>query len=307
MVLALAVVLGACAVRRPYEAPQPAAPELRQATGDHVEARPYDARWWHEFDDPVPTALEEAALPANRDLHAAAARVDQARALFDDQRLDRFPRVPVGASVERREQAFPGFTDGRIRATTYRAGLEAFWEADVFGAVRSSIRAAEASAEAFEASLADVQVIVAADVARRYFELRGLQRQLAVAERNLANQRETLRLTEARRAAGIGEEQDVASALARVAAIERRCRRCGGARRARARAGRAGGRAAGRAGDRPRRRRCRRSPRRCRSARRPTCCRVPTCAGPSGCWRWPTRGRRRRQPFPRVSIRGFSA
>ena len=219
-VLFLAVTLGACAVRRPYEAPQPAAPELRQATGDHVEARPYDARWWHEFDDPVLTALEEAALAANRDIHAAAARVDQARALFDDQRLDRFPRVPVGASVERREQAFPGFTDGRIRATTYRAGLEAFWEADVFGAVRSSIRAAEASAEAFEASLADVQVIVAADVARRYFELRGLQRQLAVAERNLANQRETLRLTEARRSAGIGEEQDVASALARVAAIE---------------------------------------------------------------------------------------
>ena len=63
-------------------------------------------------------------------------------------------------------------------------------------------------------------MIVAAEVARNYFELRGLQQQLAVAERCLINQRETLRLTEVRRDAGIGEEQDVASAAARVAAIE---------------------------------------------------------------------------------------
>ena len=57
-----------------------------------------------------------------------------------------------------------------------------------------------------------MRVSVAAEVARNYFELRGLQQQLAVAERSLANQRETLRLTEVRRDAGIGEEQDVASA-----------------------------------------------------------------------------------------------
>jgi multidrug efflux system outer membrane protein len=65
-----------------------------------------------------------------------------------------------------------------------------------------------------------VRVSVAAEVARNYFELRGLQQQLAVADRSLMNQRETLRLTEVRRDAGFGEEQDVASAGARVAAIE---------------------------------------------------------------------------------------
>src|SRR5207247_3601408 len=59
-----------------------------------------------------------------------------------------------------------------------------------------------------------------AEVARNYFELRGWQQRLAVAQRSLANQRETLRLTRVRREAGIGEEFDVASAAARVAAIE---------------------------------------------------------------------------------------
>ena len=65
-----------------------------------------------------------------------------------------------------------------------------------------------------------MRVSVAADVARNYFELRGLQQRMAVLERSLVNQRETLRLTTVRRDAGIGEEQDVASAAARVAAIE---------------------------------------------------------------------------------------
>jgi multidrug efflux system outer membrane protein len=63
-------------------------------------------------------------------------------------------------------------------------------------------------------------VSVAADVARNYFELRGIQQQMSVLDRSLTNQRETLRLTVVRRDAGFGEEQDVASASARVSAIE---------------------------------------------------------------------------------------
>ncbi|MCC7177443.1 MAG: efflux transporter outer membrane subunit [Acidobacteria bacterium] len=220
VVVLAAALLAGCAVRRPYEAPRTEPPVLKRVDPALFTSKAYDARWWREFNDPTLTELEEAALASNVDLRVAAARVDQARAIFDETKLDRFPRVTVGGSVERREQAFPGFTEGRVRATTYRAGFEAFWEADVFGAVRSGIHAAEASAEAAQASLADVQVIVAADVARRYFELRGLQHQLAVGERSLANQRETLRLTEARRIAGVGEDQDVASAAARVAAVE---------------------------------------------------------------------------------------
>src|SRR5205814_1189751 len=117
-------------------------------------------------------------------------------------------------------QVIPGFTDKPIETSTFRAGFDAFWELDFFGRVRSSVRAAKANAESYDASLDDARVIVAAEVARNYFELRGLQQRLAVAERSLTNQRETLRLTRVRREGGVGEEFDVASAAARVAAIE---------------------------------------------------------------------------------------
>ena len=86
--------------------------------------------------------------------------------------------------------------------------------------MRSSIRAAAANAESYDAALDDVRVSVTAEVARNYFELRGLQQQLGVTERSLTNARETLRLSEVRRDAGIGEEQDVASARARVSGVE---------------------------------------------------------------------------------------
>lgn len=217
LVLALSV---ACGVRRPYVAPEVPPAVLSHVDTALVVQQPFDPRWWQQFEDPVLDELVGRTLEANHDVRMAVARVDQARAFFDDVALDRFPTAVAGASVDRRDQAIPGFSERPRPITTYRAGFDAFWEIDVFGRVRSQVRAAAANAESFEAEAEDVRVSVAAEVARNYFELRGFQQQLAVAQRSLVNQRETLRLTQVRRDAGIGEEQDVASAAARVAAIE---------------------------------------------------------------------------------------
>lgn len=220
MMTVLAVSLAACATRRPYAAAPVAPAGMVNADPGLVSQQPLDVRWWGQFDDAVLDGLMTQAVDANRDVRVAIARVEQARAFFDDAKLDRFPEVPVNASVERRDQALPGFSDERRGISTYRLGFDAYWEIDLFGRIHSAIQAASATAEAFAANLDDVRVSVAAEVARNYFELRGLQQQQAVVERSLVNQQETLRLTQVRRDAGIGEEQDVASAAARVAAID---------------------------------------------------------------------------------------
>jgi multidrug efflux system outer membrane protein len=199
----------------------PAAPaSLTQWDPSVFSAQAYDPRWWSQFDDPVLDQLQTAAVAANLDVRAAMARLDQARSVFDDVRGDRWPTVTAGAASDVREQAQPGFSDEPVRLTTYRAGFDLGWEIDLFGRVRSAMRAASATAASLEAALDGVHISVAAEVARNYFELRGLQRQLAVLDRTLVNQRESLRLTTVRRDAGLGEEQDVASAAARVSAIE---------------------------------------------------------------------------------------
>ena len=219
LVLAALLALG-CAARPPYAAPVTQPVALTQVSGPAFAPQSYDPRWWQLFQDPVLDRLVAGALANNLDIRQAVARVDQARAIFRDVELDRYPVVEAGASVDAREQAVPGFSTEPVRTNTYRVGLVAFWELDLFGGIRSAVQAARAQAQGLEASLEDVRVVVAAEVARNYFQLRGLQQQLAVAERSLTNQREAWRLTGVRRDAGVGEEQDVASAAASVAAVE---------------------------------------------------------------------------------------
>ena len=211
-----------CAVRTtPYRAPETRPAALANADPALVVQQPYDPRWWRQFDDPVLDSSRPRALQANHDVRVAVARVDQARAVFDEWRCDRYPTVTVGASVDRREQVDARLhrrADARPPPTapaSTRSG-----RSTCSAGSGPPIACGVGDGRGFEATLDDVRVSVAAEVARNYFELRGLQQQLAVAERSLANQRETLRLTTVRRDAGIGEEQDVASAAARVAAIE---------------------------------------------------------------------------------------
>lgn len=217
--LAIALFLSNCTLL-PYQAPEIAPANLSQADDEWFATQTYDPSWWKLFDDPVLESLENEALDSNHDVRIALARFDQARSLFDDVHFDRFPTATAEASADRRKQVIPGSTDKPVEISTYRAGFDAFWELDLFGRVRSAVRAAAATAESYELSLDDVRVIVAAEVARNYFELRALQQQLAVAERTLANQRETLLLTQVRRDAGVGEELDVVRAAGRVAGSE---------------------------------------------------------------------------------------
>jgi outer membrane protein, multidrug efflux system len=219
-IAALALLATGCAARTTPPAAQLRQTPLVQWDPSAFSEQTYDVRWWRQLDDPVLEALETAALTANHDVRSAVARLDQARAVFAEDSRYRYPTATLGASIDVRDQVIPGFTEEPLHINTYRAALGVSWELDLFGRVRAAISAARANAEGLEFALSAMRVSVAADLARNYFELRGIQQQLSVLDRSLLNQRETLRLTTVRRDAGVGEEQDVASAMARVSAIE---------------------------------------------------------------------------------------
>ncbi|MHB1249939.1 MAG: efflux transporter outer membrane subunit, partial [Polaromonas sp.] len=114
-----------------------------------------------------------------------------------------------GSASARRSQ-----TGDNDPANSFQAGFDASWEPDVFGGRRSALNATEADARAAEASLANVQVSIAAEVAVTYIELRGLQARLAIARDNLAAQSETLQLARWRAQAGLASSLDVEQAVA---------------------------------------------------------------------------------------------
>jgi multidrug efflux system outer membrane protein len=211
--------LAACAVGPTYHRPETPAVEPRNIDAHFTAAAP-NAAWWRQFGDPVLADLEARALADNLDLHIAIARVRSARAAFNEAEFNYGPHVPLDASYSRSKEQFPGFSTRRLDITSSSVGFDASWEIDLFGHVRHQAAAARAVVGAEQASLADAEVTVAAEVARNYFELRGAQRQIAVARDNLRNQREALRLAQVRYEAGRVTELDTDSAQARLKATE---------------------------------------------------------------------------------------
>lgn len=215
--IAVALTLGACASVGPDYAPPPTAPvNFTNATGTGLTPEQIETRWWQRFADPTLDRLVERALAANHDLRIAAARLKEARAISRDVELDRLPTVTASADAVRGRQSEVEARGADRDLERYRLGFDAAWELDLFGRVRRGIEAARAEAEGAAAGVRDARVSVIAEVARNYFEWRGAQLQLTVAERNLANQRETLRLTELRLAAGRGTALDTARASAQL-------------------------------------------------------------------------------------------
>ncbi len=220
LVSAVALSLGACAVGPEYQAPDTAAPQFHNADSSRFAQTAIEAAWWREFGDPVLDDLIARALANDLDLRIAAARVREARAVFRDVSLDRLPTVIAGGAYDKRKAQQPGFSEQRLETETYDLGFDASWEIDLFGRVRRGVEAARADAEAAEANLHAAQVLVAAEVARNYLELRGAERRYAVAIANLNTQKETVRITRVRYELGRGTELDLASAEATLAATK---------------------------------------------------------------------------------------
>ncbi len=155
------------------------------------------AQWWQRFNDPLLSTLVTQALQANTSVRNAQAALQQARALRDVRTANLLPSLSASGSAQR------GKSGEANTRNSFRTGLDASWEPDIFGRNRSNLNATEADAQASETSLGDVQVSIAAEVALAYIQLRGLQAQLQIANSNLASQQETLQITDWRVQAGL--------------------------------------------------------------------------------------------------------
>ncbi|MFB0702921.1 efflux transporter outer membrane subunit [Pseudomonas protegens] len=214
--LLLSLGLGGCTLGPDYQ-PQVATPlHLSQQPDPALYSSEQLQRdWWRQFQDPQLDQLMDQALSRNRDIHQAQARLLEARAELDQRQLDRLPTVTAGGGYSRSlAQDNPGPAGERNLAKSYRAGFDAQWEIDLFGRLQRLSQAAAARDQAAVADLAQARIVVAAEVARNYFEMRGAQRQLEVARAALDNQTHMVQVVAAMVAAGRGAEDELASARA---------------------------------------------------------------------------------------------
>ena len=223
-----AVFLGAagCMVGPDYRRPDVAAPP---SWGELAPAAPPAGRsdavlggtptaWWTTFDDQVLMSLVARTVQANLSLQQAEARVRQARASRRIAAADFWPQVGAAGSYahERASKNVPSGQAGKV-FDLFQAGFDADWELDVFGGIRRSVEAADASLEAAEADRNAVLVSLMAEVGFDYVTYRSLQQRIALASQNLAAQQSTLGLTRRLFDAGLAPEIDVQREAAQVA------------------------------------------------------------------------------------------
>lgn len=205
-------------------------------------------QWWRTFNDPTLDRLVRRAMISSPDLRSARARVRQARAQRGVVAADLFPTVSTSGAYQRSRSSpnviggfsSPGATAGSttqpvgapgaatslsafgigVEQDLYQVGFDAAWEIDVFGGTRRAVEAATADIQAAVESQRDVYVSLLAEVAMNYVQLRGYQREAAIARDNLQAQRESLDLTRTRVQAGLGTDLDVAQAESQVATTE---------------------------------------------------------------------------------------
>ena len=219
--LFVAFALAGCASIGPnYQAPSPAPVTLLGVDKSQENMADFQAAWWKQFNDPILDTLIRRAAKNSPDLHIAIAHLAESRALLGGAKSAQISYIKTQLGHSRSREQQPGFTTERTTITSYQAGFDASWELDVFGGVRRSVEAADADLGASDASLQDVQVSLFAEVARNYFDLRGTQLRLDVARRDIENQQKTQLLIRAQAEVGTGSEQDVASASARLSAVE---------------------------------------------------------------------------------------
>ncbi|WP_237058057.1 efflux transporter outer membrane subunit [Microbulbifer sediminum] len=210
-------MIAGCAVGPEYRVPVPDVGETFAAEqGDQSFDATAEQQFWRGFDDPLLAQLVRQSLDANQDIRAAVSRYQRAASLLQLARREQLPGVTAAASAGESQPALVDDPDGN-RRERYEAGIALDWELDLFGRLQRASEAQRARLQAAEADLGALQVSMIGELAASYFELRGLQQQLLVAQGNVDNLRDSLDIVEARLAAGRGTELDRSRAQAQLA------------------------------------------------------------------------------------------
>ncbi|KVU92286.1 RND transporter [Burkholderia ubonensis] len=215
LALLAASLLAACTI-----APQPLAPiAVERDSFRHADTSAASgsslAGWPASFGDPQLAMLVDAALAHNADLHAAAARVDQAQALLGVREAALAPTVGVSPSFSRSRVS--GTVDNALPKRTmhnWSVPVSASYEVDLWGRLRGD---ADIGAQNLLQAAADrdaMRVRVATEVASDYLTLHYVDEDLAALDRAIGLRRTALDVIAARVRAGAASDLDALRAAA---------------------------------------------------------------------------------------------
>ncbi len=226
--VSLPLLCAACAPIGP-DYIRPAVPDIPVAWKTEpgwLPANPADAipkkEWWKAFGDKQLDELEANCLKDNPSLKVAVARLDQALAESNAHAASLAPTVALSANASRsrtsanRPLANYSVPNSSTVQNDIKPALTVSYEVDWLGRVRRDIESARASAEQAAADRENVRLVLTAQVASTYFQLRQLDEEIGYVSDSIASQEKVLDLIRIRREFGAASESDAVTQNALV-------------------------------------------------------------------------------------------
>ena len=219
LILCALLALGGCTtIGQDFAAPAGAsAAAWRHGGAAGTDSARLPAQWWTVFNDATLNELEARAVRDNAGVRASAQRLLQAEAQLGTLRAAQGPALSVGTSLANSrsstQTAQSRALGGRvIEGDNVTVGASLSYELDLWGRVRRVVEAADAQALATQYERDGVIVLLSAQVASTYWQVRGADVEQTILEEALAARREAQEVVEARFNGGLANELDVARA-----------------------------------------------------------------------------------------------
>ena len=192
----LLLTLSACSLAPNYQRPQMAiSGGWSTVSGVGMNDQPSTTPFWQELGSADLNRLIELALAQNLDLEAALHRIEQARAQAKVAAAPLYPSISASGSASRTYQD-PKNTE------SVRGGGSISYELDLWGKNRNAAKSANYRIDASQFDREALRLVVTSDVTNFYAQILSLNDRIRIAEFNLKNAEEILRIIEARFAQG---------------------------------------------------------------------------------------------------------
>ncbi len=181
--------------------------------------------WWKIFNDPELDRLEDMAATEDQSLVAASARLEEARAELGVVRSAFYPQLSANPNYTRQRTSFNAPVNGHSETNSFtynefNVPLNLSWEVDLWGRVRRQVESARANLAASADDLESTRLLLQADVASDYFNLREIAEDRRVVTDTIEAFRRSLELTQNRRKGGIVSDLDVSQAETQLRSTE---------------------------------------------------------------------------------------
>ena len=202
LVIAMVGMLYSCSTPRHYNRSQISTDNLYGEVKKDA-SNMADANWKTLFNDSQLIALIEEGLTNNPDLQIATLKIEEAEAAFKQSRTSLLPGINGFGQESYTRNAETIYPTGPREVNTYQLGLEASWEVDVWGKLRTAKRAAFATMLATDAGQKAVKTRLISSIATSYYSLMALDAQLKITQQTVVNSTKLVETMKALKASGM--------------------------------------------------------------------------------------------------------